>query len=235
MKKRSKWIIAIISLIMAFSLTACGDNDNSESEEKVDAAIPDETTVSADDWADKYAAMIKSGEARDYADYDEMKAVLDEIIEECGATYVYALTPGTDGKPDINGEYKKGASYLITVDGGDDPDDWAEDYGWEVQFTEAWEGDASSARSAWNDSDELQCWSAFAPVYDSEGTVVCILGIDYPCSDVIKKYPEWNRDAKEWNGYEDEIDEEIPTEIQEIRTIAIELAHTYASLLSCNK
>ena len=137
MKKRSKWIVAIISLIMAFSLTACGDNDNSESEEKVDTAIPDKTTVSADDWADKYAAMIKSGEARDYADYDEMKAVLDEIIEECGATYVYALTPGTDGKPDINGEYKKGASYLITVDGGDDPDDWAEDYGWEVQFTEA--------------------------------------------------------------------------------------------------
>ncbi len=236
MKRRSKWTIAIISLIMLFSFTACGgSDDNQDSEKKVDAAIPKETAVSAEDWADKYAAMLESGEARDYADYDAMKATLDEIREECGATYVYALTPGTDGTPDINGEYKEGASFLITVDGGDDPDDWAEDYGWEVQFTEAWEGEPAAARSAWDDSDELQCWSAFAPVYDSEGNVVCILGIDYPCTEVIADYPEWNRDADEWNGYEDEIDEEIPTEIQEIRTITIELANMYANVLSCNK
>ena len=132
-----------------------------------------------------------------------MAAKLAGIAEETGALYVYTLTPGTDGVPALDGESGEEGSYLITVDGCDDPDDWATDYGWEVQFTEAWEGTPASARSAWNEEEDFQCWSAFAPVYDSEGNVVCILGIDYPCADVLNDYPEWNRDMEEWNGIEE--------------------------------
>lgn len=220
MRKRSKWLIAIMALIMAFSLSACGNTEE-------EPAGP-----SGDCFADQYVALIESGEARDFADYDAMAAKLAGIADETGALYVYTLTPGTDGVPALDGESGEDGSYLITVDGCDDPDDWATDYGWEVQFTEAWEGTPAAARSAWNEEEDFQCWSAFAPVYDSEGNVVCILGIDYPCTDVIADYPEWNRDNEAWNGYEDEIAEEVPADVQAMRDKVTGIAADYAAMLS---
>lgn len=221
MKRKFKWFIALVALMAALSLTACGDNE--------EAAV-DDTQDST--WADRYETLLEAGDARDNADYDSLKAELDDIRAASGATYVYVLTPGTDGTPDINAESGEEGHYLITVDGSEEPDDWAVDYGWEIQFTEAWEGTPAAARSAWNDSDTEQCWSAFAPVYDSNGTVVCILGIDYPCTEVIAEYPEWNRDSDSWNGFEDEIDADIPTEVQEMMDLTIELATKYADQLS---
>lgn len=227
MRKKSKWLIALMALILAFSMTACGEKEEAADE----PAAP-----SADCWADQYVALINSGEARDFADYDDMKAKLDEIREESGATYVYALSPGKDGVPSLDGDTTENGAFLITVDGSDDPDDWAEDYGWEVQFTEAWNGTPAAARSAWDNDDAGDnhdiCWSAFAPVYDSEGDVICILGIDYPCADVLKDYPAWNRDADEWNGYEDEIGEEVPADVQAIKDETISLVTKYAEMLS---
>lgn len=219
MRKKSKWLIALMALIMALSMTACGGEE--------EPAAP-----SGDCFADQYVALIESGEARDFADYDAMAAKLAGIADETGALYVYTLTPGTDGVPALDGESGEDGSYLITVDGCDDPDDWATDYGWEVQFTEAWEGTPASARSAWNEEEDFQCWSAFAPVYDSEGNVVCILGMDYPCTDVIADYPEWNRDNEAWNGYEDEINEEVPDDIQAVRDNVTDLVAKYAAMLS---
>ena len=202
-----------MALVMAFGLAACGGSEEVPADVQ---AVKDQVTSYAEQyaadltdagWGDEYAALIASGEARDYADYDSMKAALDDIRIECGATYVYVMTPGTDGEPDIAGDYTSEGCFLITVDGSEDPDDWGVDYGWEIQFTEAWEGAAAAARSAWiNDEAGTNhdiCWSAFAPVYDSEGNVVCILGIDYPCADVLNDYPEWNRDMDEWNGIEE--------------------------------
>jgi len=214
MKKRILVVLMAMVMVfsMLFSLTGCGGDD-------------------PQCWGDKYAALLDSGEARDYEGYDEMKAELDNIREEIGATYVYVLTPGTDGVPDIAGESGEDGAYLITVDGSEDPDDWAVDYGWEVQFTEAWTGTPAAARSAWNDSDELQCWSAFAPVYDSEGTVVAILGIDYPCTEVAQANPEWNRDAAEWNGFEDEITGDVPQDVADMREFVADLAAKYAKAL----
>lgn len=221
MRKRNKWLIALMSLIMALSMAACG------SEEEAAPAGP-----SADCFADQYVALIESGEARDFADYDDMAAKLSKIADDTGALYVYTLSPGADGVPSLDGETGKDGSYLITVDGCDDPDDWATDYGWEAQFTEAWEGEPAAARSAWNDTESIQCWSGFAPVYDSESNVVCILGIDYPCTDLIAEYPEWNRDGEGWNGYEDEITGEIPADVQAMMDNVTAMADKYAQMLS---
>ena len=115
MKKKSKVLAILLALVMIFSMatmTGCGGDDA-------------EAT-----WGDRYVALLDSGEARDYEDYDAMQAELAAIAEEIGATYVYVLTPGTDGVPDIAGKSGEGAHYLITVDGCDDPDPWAENYGW---------------------------------------------------------------------------------------------------------
>lgn len=213
--------MVVMALILAFSLTACGGGESEEPE------------ASADCWADQYVALIESGEARDFADFDGMKAELDNIREEAGATYVYALSPaGEDGEPALTSEDTNGQPFVITVDGSEDPDDWAAEYDWEIQFTEAWEGTPAAARSAWDDEEDTQCWSAFAPVYDSEGNVVCILGIDFPCTELIANYPEWNRDDDAHNGYHDEITGEIPADVQAMMDQVIGLADQYAKQLS---
>lgn len=219
MRRKSKWFIALMVLIMALSMTACGGSDSEPSEEPAS-------------WADQYVALIDSGEGRDYADYESIKAELDTIREDIGATYVYVLTPMTDDEIAFDGNPDEG--FAITVDGSEEPDDWGVVYDWEVQFKEAWEGEAAAARSAWNDSDTEQCWSAFAPVYDSEGNVVCILGIDYPCTDVTAEYPEWNRDNEAWNGFEDEITGEVPEAVQAKIDEVKAYASDYAKQLSGN-
>ena len=219
MKKRI--LITLLAMVMvfsmAFSMTGCGGDAEAT-------------------WGDRYVALLDSGEARDYEDYDAMKAELDAIRTEIGATYVYVLTPaGEDGTtPDPAGASGEDGAYLITVDGSEEPDDWGVDYGWEIQFTEAWEGTPAAARSAWDNYGEGYCWSAFAPVYDSEGTVVCLLGIDYPCDEVVAECPEWNRDAGAdvWNGFEDEITGDVPVAVSDMRQLVTDYAAKYAAKLS---
>ncbi len=152
------------------------------------------------EFGDQYVALIESGEGRDYEGYEAMKQKLADITEESGATYVYTLSPAKDGKPSLDGDTSDTGSFLITVDPAEDPDEWGEDYEWEVQFEEAWNGNVAAARSAWADDEEgkVLCWSGFAPIKDSNDKVVCLLGMDYPANEILD-YPEWNRDAKEWN------------------------------------
>ncbi len=231
MKMKSKWLVALMALIMAFSMTACGGGEPAEEpaeepavEEEAEIVVPDEIAalraelegyaadyakkLTDDGWGDKYVALLESGEAREYAEYEAIMNVLGDINEELGATYTYALTPLVDEEITYDVEDTNEVDFAITVDPCEDPDDWGEPYDWEIQFTEAWEGAAASARSAWDDTEEVDgsylCWSAFAPVQDSEGNTVCILGIDYPCVDIVKDFPEWNRDGAEYNGYEGE-------------------------------
>lgn len=231
MKKNRIMLAFAVCVAMAtvFMLAGCGGSSEEATEETTaapeaavtfeEADVPEQVMKIVDtamgvaekyageltpEWGDQYVVLMESGEARDYKDYDAIKGKLDEILKESGATYVYTLSPVKDGKPAIDGETGKGAPFMITVDAGDDPDDWATEYEWELQFTEAWDGSTASARSAWADNDEGTelCWSAFAPVKDSNGNVVCILGVDYPANEILK-FPEWNRDAKEWNGIEE--------------------------------
>ena len=148
-------------------------------------------------------------------DYLALKETLDDIRIDSGAYYVYMMVPNDDN------------DFLITVDGSEEPDDFLTNYGWEVQFTEAMEGEPATARSGWD--DDVPVWSGFAPVYNSDGKVVGILGVDFP-SPEIEDFPEWNRDREEWNGAEDELPAEIPqavlTAMERPMTIAAEAAET---------
>ena len=148
-------------------------------------------------------------------DYLALKETLDDIRIDSGAYYVYMMVPNDDN------------DFLITVDGSEEPDDFLTNYGWEVQFTEAMEGEPATARSGWD--DDVPVWSGFAPVYNSDGKVVGILGVDFP-SPEIEDFPEWNRDREEWNGAEDELPAEVPqavlTAMERPMTIAAEAAET---------
>jgi len=202
---------------MAFAMTACGaveeeapavpkdiQNVKEEASTYVETYAKQLTDAG---WGDDYVALLSSGEARDHADYESIMEVISDYRAECGATYMYVLTPVVDGEITYDVKKTRDLPFAITVDGCEDPDAWGIEYDWEIQFTEAWEGATAAARSAWindavGDNHDI-CWSAFAPVYDSEGNVVCILGIDFPCAEVLNNYPQWNRDSGSWNGIEE--------------------------------
>lgn len=197
-----KFLVFFLILVLALSFIACG-NESSNGDDQVSPEMPADLKAFVDaeldiiasigeaisgDWADKHVTLVEEDGGMDDPLYSELKAVLDNFRVETGAYYVYAMIPGD------------GSDYYITVDGSEDPDDWMTAYDFEVQFREAWEGETAAARSGWD--DDVAIWSAFAPVYDSNGDVVAIIGTDMPC-EVLEDYPEWNRDRDEWNGIEE--------------------------------
>lgn len=180
-------------------------------------------------WGERYFQLLNSNEESKNKYYEELRKELSDIRVESKATYVYVLMPIKDSKASIDGDVE--GAYMLTIDGSEVTEDWGVTYDYEVQFKEAWLGEISAARSAWTDGDSFN-WSAFAPIYNKEGKVVAILGVDYPAKDVIDLYPEWNRDGDKWNGYKDEIKEAIPAEIQAKIDEVKAIAEKYATKLS---
>jgi len=117
--------------------------------------------------------------------------VLDVFREESGAYYIYCLIDQDSADN----------HFEITVDGSIEPDDWLNAYEVESQFIAALAGTPSAAPSAWNDDDDglKPVWSAFAPIHNSEGTIVAILGVDYPAPEILG-FPQWNRDSPEFSA-----------------------------------
>lgn len=198
-----KLLVVLLALVLVFTMVACGgtppavEPEVNEMSADLVAFIDEELeavqAIGEDisgEWGDMHAALMETveGDAYEEALYADLKAVLDQHRIASGAYYVYAMIP------DENNDYH------ITVDGSADPDDFMTNYGWEVQFDEAWAGKVATARSGWD--DDVPCWSCFAPVYNSDGDVVCIVGMDMPC-ELLDDYPEWNRDREEWNGIEE--------------------------------
>lgn len=204
--KKFAFVCLIVTAV--FTVTACGDN--SQDTKDTTTATPPEAVCEVRDnamdyvrqyaqalegsWTDRLEILISQnlGEnTMDSQEYTALKTTLDGYRTECGATYMYVLVPDAE------------SNYYITIDGSDDPDTWGESYGNEIQFTEAYEaGLVASARSGWQDDDGKWCWSVFAPLYNTNGNIIGILGIDYPAP-VLADYPEWDRDSESWNGIEE--------------------------------
>lgn len=201
-----KWLTILLTLTLIFTLAACGNAGDAENAESDPVEVPGEVQAIMDkttglaanyalqldgEWADLYAECLESGEGRDFDGYADLKATLDQMRLECGAYYVYILTD-----MDENDDY-----FEITVDGSEEPDDWMVQYETEGQFLVAQNGEPCPALSAWDNDVDDPVWSAFAPVYDSDGNLVGIFGVDYPAPEILD-FPEWNRDSEEWNGLE---------------------------------
>lgn len=224
MKKSSKWVVVSFASVLTVGLLAgCGakeSSDNAADEVTASESAPAEETATESapvedgvtegtpaevqavmdhvtdlvtgyaaqldesGFGDKHVALMESGEGWDYADFKEMKAQLDEFRIESGAYYVYVLV---DLDPDDE-------FFEITVDGSEEPDEWLTQYETEGQFLAAMAGTPTPAPSAWDDAENEPAWSSFAPIHDSEGNVVAILGVDYPAPEILD-FPEWNRDS----------------------------------------
>jgi hypothetical protein len=205
MKKNRKLFPVLLMIVLVLSsFAACGGSQVEAPAEPAASTIPAEVQAVMDKttglatkyaeqlngtWADEYEACLASGQGRDYPGYADLKATLDGFRIESGAFYVYMLT-------DMTAEDNY---FEITVDGSEEPDDWMAQYETEGQFVVAQAGQPAAALSAWDNDVDQPAWSAFAPVYNTAGTVVGILGVDYPAPEILD-FPEWNRDAETWNG-----------------------------------
>lgn len=214
--------IRLLFLLMAsvLILTACG--------KKSDAEILASTT-----WGEAYYQVMKSESPKNNTMNVELQKKLSEIREATGAKYVYTVMPIKDRRASLEGDVN--GEFMLTVDGSAEPEDWGVKYESETQFIEAWNGQVAAARSAWNEEENgetKQNWSAFAPIYNKNKEVVALLGIDYPATEVITQYPEWNRDAENWNGYTDELGSPMPAEVEELTTKIKAIAEEHANKLS---
>lgn len=197
-------MIFLLAVLVLGSFSACGDKKDPASTETSNIQVPTEVQTVKDhvvglaaenalnlngEFGDQHAALLASGEGREHADYPAMVAKLKAIQNETGAYYVYTLI---DSDPNDKG-------FNLIVDASAEPDDFMYLYELEGQFTDAMNGSPAAALSAWDNGKNDLCWSAFAPIYNTEGTIVAILGIDYPCPEILD-FPEWNRDSSQWNG-----------------------------------
>jgi len=202
MKKSFKTVALITAILLAAALLpGCGED--------VEIEVPGEIQALADKvlgiakkygnemdggWGDLHAAMMGSELGDEYANFEAMREMLEDFIAESGAKYIYAMYP-----KDISDSE---TPFFITVDGSDDPDDFGAEYEIELPFVKAWFGTAESSSYAWEDDDGGYCWSAYAPVRDSNGEVVAIVGVDYDAP-IIKDFPDWNIDSDDWNEMEE--------------------------------
>lgn len=193
MKRLVQCLSAI--LLLCF-LVACGAN------------FEQETTS----WADRYGQLLASGEGSNGSEFDALQADLVSIRQELGDAYVYVISPIRDGQAVIDGD--GAGDFMLTIDGSESSEDWGVIYDPEPQFMEAWSGQVTAARSAWDDETKHR-WSVFAPIRHQDGRIVALLGIDADVTDLIKTYPEWSRDNKEWNGYTRQLPDGFPAPIQE--------------------
>jgi len=133
-------------------------------------------------WGDQHAAMIDSKEGGAFAEFESMRAALCGFMAESDATYIYTLYP--------SGAVES-APFFLTVDGSEEADDYGTENEWEAGFAAAWKGTPTAGDHVWKDEgDGALLLSAYAPVHDSKGNVVAVLGVDYPAPEA-DKYPDW--------------------------------------------
>ena len=205
MKKGCKLLVILLSvLLITVFLPGCGGGGDDGGEFVIPDEIQELMDVSVElaidsakqldgAWGDMHVAMMESGEEDGYADFETMRAKLVELIEATGADYIYAMYPSD--ADDLE------ADFFITVDGSEDADDFGTMYEAELGMVMSWQrGIAKTTTYAWGDDNGFH-WSAFAPIHNSDGDVVAVLGLDYPAP-YVENHPEWDYDSDDWNEFE---------------------------------
>jgi hypothetical protein len=122
-------------------------------------------------YGDLHDIVVANGN-RQGPEHDELYELFHEWMLEVGATYLYSFADG-------GGDYN-----LIIVDGAfpEDMDPYGTEYEKEPWTIEAFEtGQPTVSKTTWEDDYGYGLQkSAYAPVFNSDGEVSFLLGIDYP-------------------------------------------------------
>jgi len=120
-------------------------------------------------FGDMHDTIISKGD-RDNPEYREFQKVLAGYVEKFGVTYVYTLIKISDDMTNL------------IVDAAEDEyaDDYGTEYEMEPQMESAFAGNPDYAKHIWEDDDFGWQISAFAPLYNSAGKLVALIGVDAP-------------------------------------------------------
>lgn len=187
--------IAAMSVIL-LAAPGCGD-DQATTAASPSPSAPDEMTLQntavgekvmemaadaagrlAGEYADLHPVIVAAGD-RDLPEHDRLHKRLAALRDELGATYVYTLIKVSDDMTNL----------IVDAAVGDDADEFGTEYEMEPQMAAAFDGQPAYAQHTWVDESYGVQKSAFAPLFDSQGEIVAILGIDFPAPE-LEKYPE---------------------------------------------
>lgn len=190
MQRKSIWWLLVLVLLVAGMLVvaACGDeeeaaNGEEATEEPIDDPVEatrarlleDIQAIAAritPENGDAHEAIVASG-GRDGAEYQQWNDLLWPMVDEFDATYIYTVVMVDDENVGL---------VVDAAESLDDTDPWMTQYEIEWQMQEAFEGRAAVRQDEpWTDEavlDGAPHLSAFAPVYNSAGEIVAIVGID---------------------------------------------------------
>ncbi len=143
---------------------------------------------------------VRSGSGVSFKEYPNLKATLDQLALNYSAYQLYVLTDLDD---DLT-------AFEVTVASntyGQPPVClYAEHHRAEYALNSAWSGTAAADlfartwKGAASDGSDILTWTAYAPLYDADGTVAAILAFEYPKTELLAGFPEWNRMDSAWNG-----------------------------------
>ncbi len=130
---------------------------------------------------DDFAAYAES-EGDSTPEYEEMYSGLSAFLNSETVQYIYAMT------------YEDDSHFKFVIDTDpEDPADFAELYDTEDEMTEAWNNIPSVTKEATVD-EWGTVYTGYAPIINSSGKVVGIVGVDYNAgiiSDAIAKLNKW--------------------------------------------
>ncbi|MDR0569873.1 MAG: hypothetical protein LBG71_01435 [Clostridiales Family XIII bacterium] len=137
-------------------------------------------------WGEWHKEMIASGMGEGFQDYAKNISFLRELIRQSRALNVFVIYRDGNGSSDVS----------VCIDEARA----APDIAGVAAVEAAWGGKAAAEPNPWDYSHDKPVWTAYAPIYDKEGAVVAVLGVDYPVP-IIRSYPEWNKSSRRWNGF----------------------------------
>ena len=168
-------IVSAFLLLAALMAPAAGKAELSAAQHEAGKAAMDAAAEIARDlrgrFGDMHEKIVRDGH-RDSAEYEEFQKALAMYVDKYKVTYVYTLIKVSDDMTNL------------IVDGAEPEyaDDYGEEYEMEPQMVTAFAGKPDYARDIWKDDDFGWQISGFAPLYNSQGAIVALIGVDRPVS-----------------------------------------------------
>ena len=214
--RRAALLLPVLCLLLAVLFSGCARQETDPPEPSVPEApvLPAELSVlrenltllatneaaklSANDFSASFLDMIRSGSGPSYKEYEMLRATLNQLALTYSAYQVYLLTDLDDDLTSLE------VAVASNANGGAPICTWEEHHKAEYALIQAYNGSAAADMFArtWNADSEtpILTWTAYAPVLDANGSVACILAFEYPLTQLLTAYPEWNRMNDAWNG-----------------------------------